>query len=219
MEFTSKDFDSLKYNPYPVHKSKNILEYFPELKRFPEYQKETHIDKNKILRYIFYAYDKKTPLLSEKNLVKRKMTACKLAGFELEKDGKYAPEVEDMVKSKNTIVNRMVCCFVRSQKDAHYALLIAGLEMFYDNLSQLSAPSSSEDRMKDMVDRAKLHEQTVKMITSLESNADEIFNGDIQLMYEADEVEGEETKRIISFPEYMAELRDEGELDEVFKNA
>jgi len=149
-------------------------------------------------------------------LVKRKMLACKTAGFEM-KNGKYNEAIEQMIKGNDTVINKMICCFARSQKSAQYSLMIAGMESFYDNLIQLSTPSTSEDKMKDIVDKAKLFEFTQKMISSLESNADEVFNGDIQLMYEADEIEGEETGRIKSFPEHFATLREEDELDKVFK--
>jgi hypothetical protein len=215
MDFKPEDFQHLKYNVYAVPQDKEIISVFSELSRFPEYSKESGLDANKVLRYIMYAYDRKSPLLAEKNLIKRKMLACKLSGFELAKDGKYPAEVESMIKGENQAVNRMIICFCRNQKSAQYSLLISGMESFYDNLSQLATPSDSHDKMKDMVDKAKLFEYTQKMISSLEINSDEVFNGDIQLMYEADEAEGEETGRIKSFPEYIAEKRDDGELDKV----
>ena len=218
MEFQESDFQYLKYNPYPLPQTTNLLDKFPELKRFPEYSKEIQLDKDKVLRYIIYAYDRKSPLLSEKNLVKRKMLACKVAGFELE-DGKYPELVEFMIKGKNHIINRMICCYARNQKSTHYALLVSGMESFYENLAKLSAPSDEKDDMKDMVEKNKLYKQTAEMISSIESNADEVFNGDIELIYEADEIEGEDNGRIKSYPEHIATLREEGKLGEILKKS
>lgn len=213
MEFNAEDFKHLRYNPYGLKEGASILENFPELARHEEYAAKIELDQNKVLKYIIYAYDRRTPLLVEKNLIRRKMDACKLAGFKLE-GKKYPDNVEAMIKGENAVINKMICCFVRSQKNAHYALMVAGLENFYDNIGKLSEPSKSSD-MDELNRKAKLYEQTVKMISSLESNADEIFNGDVQLMYEADEIDGEENGRIKSFPEHIATLREEGSLDKM----
>jgi len=217
VDLKSEDFKHLKYNPYDLKKDASLLEAFPELARFPEYTVPIDLNQNKVLRYIIYAYDGKSPILAEKNLIKRKMLAAKLAGFELEKSGKYAEGVEKMIKGENTKINRMICCFARGQKSMKYAMMVAGMESFYDNLAQLSAPRDKDEEMKDMVEKNKLYKQTAEMISSIESNADEVFNGDIQLVYEADDIQGDETGRIKSFPEHIATLREEGILSETLK--
>ena len=230
MELKPEDFQYLKYNVFPLPKSANILEEFPELARFSEFTVTTELDINNVLRYIIYAYDKRSPFLLEKNLLRRKMDACKLAGFEFEGDKpklgrpfetpppkKYPDNVEQMIKGNNVVINKMICRFARNQKSAQYALMVAGMESFYDNLIQLSTPSTSDDKMKDIVDKARLFEHTQKMISYLEASADEIFNGDVALIYEADEVEQQENGKIKSFPEMIATLREEGELEKTFK--
>lgn len=73
--------------------------------------------------------------------------------------------------------------------------------------------------MKDLNDRALLYNHMAKMISSLETNADEIFEGDMKLIYEADVIEQVETGKIRSYPEKIAELREEGKLKETFKNS
>lgn len=215
MELKQEDFQYLKYDPFPLPKNANILQGFPELSRFAEFSVPIELDINNVLRYIIYSYDKRSPLLLEKNLLRRKMDACKLAGFEFE-DGKYSAQVEQMIKGNNVIINKMICRFARNQKSAQYALMVAGMESFYDNLIQLSTPSTSDDKMKDIVDKAKLFEHTQKMISYLEASADEIFNGDVALIYEADEIEQQENGKIKSFPEMIATLREEGELQKTF---
>lgn len=217
MELKSADFEYLKYNCYTVPPEKDILTVFPELTRYPEFSLPLeNIDHNKVLRFIIYSYDKKSPLLSEKNLTKRKMLACKLAGFELE-DGKYPAHIESMIRGHNSIINRMICRYCRNQKDLMYSLMVAGMESFFDNISKLSAPMDSSDTMKELNDRAVLFNHTTKMISALESNADDIFQGDVPLLYEADIIEQEDNGKIKSYPEYIAALRENAELQKTFK--
>lgn len=217
MELKPDDFKGLKYNCHSIPKDKEILEEFPELSRYPEFSlKLENIDHNKVMRYVIYVYDRKSPLLSEKNLTKRKMLACKLAGFELTKEDKYPATVEAMILGSNTFINRIICRYCRNQRDLMYSLMVAGMESFFDNVMKLSAPMGGDDSMKELNDRAVLFNHTSKMIQSLEMSADEVFNNDVKLIYDADEIEQIESGKIRSFPEFIASLREEGILKETF---
>jgi len=216
MDLKASDFQKLKYPCFETESGKDLLEVFPELKRYPEFSSNEHsLDNNKVLRYIIYLYDKQTPLSSEKNLIKRKMLSAELAGFEMV-DKKYPELIEQAISGRNIYVNRMACVYVRNQRDIQYASLITGLSMFYDNLAQLSKPATAEDDMESLNRKATLFNHTMKMISTLEETAVETFSGDTQLMYEADEMEREEQKKIQSYPEHIAMLQDTGQLPKDF---
>jgi len=218
MELKSEDFKKVKYNCYDLPPEKDLLDEFPELKRYPEFTSQGHaLNHDKVIRYIIYCYDKYTPLMSEKNLIKRKVLACKLAGFDV-KEGKFSAPVEDMIVGKNEIVNRMSCCYVRNQKDAHYALLAAGMMNFYDLITKLNAPTDKNAEIEDLNRKTKLYTHTTEMIATLEQSADEIFNGDVQLIYTVDEVAQEEQGKIKSYPEYIASLEESGDIKRIFKD-
>jgi len=217
MEFKPEDFKNLKYNCYSVPKEKSLLEAFPELTRYTEFTDNAHgLGNDKVIRYVAYMYDKYSPLTSEKNLLKRKMIAVSLAGFEME-DKKYPEEIEQMMLGRNKHVNRVVCCFVRQQRDLQYTSLTMGLTMFYDNISQLNKPSENEADMEELNRKSTLFNHTMKMIATLEETASEVFSGDIQIMYEADEIEQEERTKIKSYPEWIAAQRESGALGKYFK--
>jgi len=216
MKFTDQDFEKLKYNCFIIPKEKSLLEAFSELTRYPEFVVNKHgLNNDTVLRYIIYSFDKFSPLILEKNIVKRKMIAAELAGFEMPK-GKFTPEVEQMIGGRNIFVNRMVCCYVRNQRDIQYALMMTGLSQFYDNLAQLGKPSEAAADMEDLNRKSTLFNHTMKMIETLESMARETFNDDVQLMYEADEVNMEEQKKITSYPEYISALRESGDMKKEF---
>lgn len=215
MDFQPKDFDKLKFNCYLIPKDKDLIESFPELSRYSEFKEPQHgLDNNCVIRYVIYCYDKFSPLVSERNLIKRKVVACKLSGFDI-KDGKFSVEVENMMSGKNIFVNRMICAYIRNQQDARYALLVATISHFYDNLTQLSEPGDALD-MNQLTKKAQLQKHTTEMISMLDQTAEETFNGDIQLIYTLDEINQEEQEKIQSYPEFIASQRENGELEKTF---
>ena len=78
MNIKPEDFKLLSYNVHDLPEDAGILKSFPDLKRFKEFRWDVKsfrseedfviLDSNKVLRYIIYCYDKKSPFLIEKNL-------------------------------------------------------------------------------------------------------------------------------------------------------
>jgi len=218
MEFKPDDFKKLKYNCYPLSDKTDLLQSFPDLSRYPEFTEPlASLDKNKVMRYVIYNYDKASPLLLEKNFIKRKMLSAKLAGFKMEGD-KYPEKIEDMLRGKNEQVNRMICCYIRQQNSVRYTMLATGLESFYNNIERLRTPTpqNTEDLMDELNKKTKLYQETVKMMESLESYAAELFNDETQLIYTVDETEQIDRGKIRSYPEYVASLKEDGEISAVF---
>ncbi len=225
MDLKKEDFEKLQYNVHPIEMDVNILKFFPDLTRFKEFNAELtkpefiekqwidvpmDIDKNKVLRYVFYCYDKKTPFLSEKNLIRRKMLCIQEAGFKPKKDGLFEKNVDDILKGYNDIVNRMIVRFVRNQRDLRYALLVSGMENYYDNINKLTEIRKNDDA-KDSSLKTDLFNSSQKMLDDLELLSDQVFNNDKDLMFVADQINEEENGRITSYPEHIASLRNKGD--------
>lgn len=208
MDINADEFKKLQYNVYDLSPEKSVLKTFPELNRFPEFGSSflVGLERDKVIRYVILSYDKKSPLLSEKNLIKRKKLAVEMAGFETQKDNNYDEPVLAMMRNENKIVNRMVLRYVRSQADTRYALLVSGMETFYENIYQITN-NDKADRAIDSKEKSDLFEKSRKMSDQLEQLADEIFNNEISLMHTADEVNSEESEAILSYPEHLAKLK------------
>ncbi len=207
MELKKTDFDKLQYNVHAIEESADILALFPDLKRFPEFIEPISIikdgqpltiNKNKILKYVFYCYDKNSPFIYEKNLIRRKILCAQQAGFKVNELGKFNDVIDNILKGNNDIVNRMIIRFVRNQRDLRYSLLTAGLENYYDNINKLTKDGMA---LKKMMDDLEL----------LELLADEVFNNDRDLIFMADNINEEEHNHIVSYPEYWASLRNKTE--------
>jgi len=230
MNIKIEDFSQLQYNVKSLKPKQKVLEVFSELERYSEFNvvlreakvflkknkdEESEeapkiIDKDKFIKYIIYCYDKKSPFLMEKNLYKRKVLCAIEAGFELNKDGKFFPHIEDAIAGRNELANRMIIRYVRNQRDLRYSLLVSGLENYYDNISKLEERRKGDDA-EDSTTKTDLFAKTKKMLDDLEVLGDDLFQGDIELIYTADEVGQEESGNIVSYPEWIAKQRDNGE--------
>ena len=208
MNFEAQDFKRLQFNVFELPEDKEVLTQWPELCRFPEFTTKQlkGISRDHVMRYIILCYDKKTPLLSEKNLSKRKRVAAELAGFEMNSKGIFKDSVISMMGNENKIVVRMIVRYVRLQSDMRFSLLVSGMETYYENIVRITN-SGKDDDVLDSTEKSKLFDQSKKMSDELESLADELFNNDIEILEEADEVNQEERDTITSWPEYWAKKK------------
>jgi hypothetical protein len=210
MEFNSNDFKRLQYNVYELPDNKKVLDTWPELSRYSEFTSKelTGISRDKVMRYIILAYDKRTPLLSQKNLSLRKKLAGELAGFEKNDKGVFTDSVQAVLKNENKAVTRMVIRYVRIQSDMRFTLLVSGMETYYENMVRITSGGEKDKDVLDSAEKSKLFEQSKKLSDELEKLSDEVFNNDTELMGEADEVAQEEDGLILSYPEWIAKQKE-----------
>lgn len=208
MEFNADDFKKLQYNVYDLPSDKTVLKTFPELERYPEFllTLSKGLNRDSVIRYVILLYDKRSPLLGEKNLIKRKKIAAEMAEFPKQKDGNYDETVLAMMRNENENVSRMVVRYVRNQADMRFALLVSGMETYYENIFQITN-SDKDSNAQDSTEKSALFEKSKKMSDQLEQLSDEIFNGDLLLMGMSDLINQEEKKIITSFPEHYAKLK------------
>ncbi len=81
------------------------------------------------------------------------------------------------------------------------------MEALYENLIKISATGKDEDVI-DSSEKSKLFEQSEKMGEKLERMADELYNGDVVLMTESDQINEEESGRISSYPEFISKQKE-----------
>ncbi len=132
--FADNEFDKMMFNVYRVPHNRSVLKAFATLSKLPELKKRLSggLDKNKVLRYICFMYDKNSPLRKRfPNIMKRKIESARLAGFKLDEEGIFTENVEDMLSGKNRSVNKMIIAVVRSHRNVKYSYLVSIEESFY----------------------------------------------------------------------------------------
>lgn len=92
MEFTNEDFSGMLFNPSVVTGGKSLTSYYPELDTMfggVDYviNAESYGGLDRVLRYICYMYDMRTPLRKITSYPSRKKKAMQLAGYSFDEDG------------------------------------------------------------------------------------------------------------------------------------
>lgn len=124
MNFTTQDFERMRYNIHPVLKTQNVLEVFPELKMF--FSGEA-IDE-RVIRYIIYMYDQNTPLRIIESIAKRRAKALALSSINPEEE-RYKTLLQG-----NGYYNQMIFKYCRLQRNVDFAELVFYEGRFYDEL-------------------------------------------------------------------------------------
>lgn len=149
---------------------------------------------DKIQEFIKLVYGKKSPLLSETDVNKRKLAACKQVGLDVK-----LPEVKEIVERKNIEVNNQILEFTRKQKDLKFATLQSAYENHYNTLAIIESGytfTDTKDLLNASESKQKLVEGLKKSMQMISELATDVFFGDTEMVYSLDD---------IGYPELMAE--------------
>src|SRR3990167_6756932 len=114
---TDKDFEQMQFPAHRMSNDLDLLKTYSSLKIFPEFNiKPDDFSLTKVFRYIVFAYDKMSPLVTDPtiSIAKQKSEALKLAGFVMI-DEKYDDAVFDIITCRNLQVTRMIGRYCRMQ--------------------------------------------------------------------------------------------------------
>lgn len=174
-----KDFDTLTYNVMKHKGDVNLLAKFPTLGSIDSFRKYEG-DTNKVIRYIVLCYDKGSPILNryQQDDTKRKVLSAQYAGYDTNDEGLFEEEVDYMMKCMNKEINGMIIDFIRTFNDPHWALLMAGIESYYQKLRQI-IDADSYDGKRDVFQveetKGKLFKQAQDMSKSLSETASKMM--------------------------------------------
>lgn len=128
---------SLKYNIANLGPKESVLEAFPELSVYPEFQSKD----DRFLRYVIFCYDMGSGLVKIKDSVKRKEEAMKLAGFKQTAKGWDDVRCELAMAMVDIDVKAMIVRYLKSCLNApKYAFWVMGNEMVWQNIAKIATP-------------------------------------------------------------------------------
>lgn len=153
MEYISKDFENLMLNAYDVPIGNSLFNAFPILNKYDEFKvKVEGIQKEKVLRYVIFAFDRNSPLVGINDILERRVEAALLSGFKLTKR-KFKPEVDKMIRSLLPEVNHMIIRYCMFLGDTDYSVLITYEDSLLKELQALmdfdNAKSVNDDERKE----------------------------------------------------------------------
>ncbi len=132
-------FDKLRWPVHLIDAEDHLTKKIPEICKYPEFKTApSGIDKNKLLRYIVFCYDKNSPLFNELDkILERKVSAALLAGFEQDEELNFDDRVKKLFANELQEANLMIIRYARLQSSLDFSLLISGLDHFYSMLYTL----------------------------------------------------------------------------------
>jgi len=131
--FSDKEFVLMMFNVVELPPQKHVIHAFPKLKKVREFTKPlAKLNKNKVLRYVMFLYDKNSPFRAKfQDVLQRKVEAAKGAGWETVEGGIFADDVERILRGHNITVNEMIVAFIRLHRNFKYSYLVGLEESFY----------------------------------------------------------------------------------------
>lgn len=168
--FSEKEFERMMFNPMEVPPQKHITNHFHKLRKITEFNRQLGpIQKNKVIRYIMFLYDKNSPFRTKfQDILKRKVEAAKGAGWETVEGGVFERAVEEILRGHNPLVNDMAVAFIRLHRNFKYSYLVSLEESFYRMMLEImSGTTSNVDKMKNT--QAEL-EDTMIELTAEDNN-------------------------------------------------
>lgn len=150
----------MMFNIYELGSGVDIVENYNELKVQPEFQLEIK-DKNKIVRYILFFYDKGSPYETRyKDYNERKAACAEAAGFKY--NTKWPKSIEDVMNGENKEANLMIAAFLKMHLDTDWSHLVAMKTIYYKQIAKVldgsisSANYSNLDKLKESIDKTSL---------------------------------------------------------------
>ncbi len=163
----------MMFNVLEVPPQKHIVNHFAKLKKVTEFKKPlAKLNKNKVIRYIMFLYDKNSPFrVKFQDVLKRKVEAAKGAGWDTGEGGVFEKDVEELLRGHNPFVNEMAVAFIRLHRNFKYSYLVGLEESFYRMLLEImTGDMANVSKMKST--QAELEEIMLEL--TLEDNNPEL---------------------------------------------
>lgn len=168
-DYKPEDFREMLF---PFHKTDDPLKDFPKLQSYSEFNLEIE-DRDKVIKYVGFAYDKGSPVQKIENIIHRKVTAAMLAGF-VDTKNEF---VQGMMKCENVIVNLMIVRYCRMMRSRLYILMVAGNETLNDAFEQLL--NYEKSNKKNLLENS---EARLKLLSQVEDNARKMDELSVELL-------------------------------------
>lgn len=176
LDYPKLDFSKLLLNVHDIDEGVDLMDVFPKLNLYADFVGYKKKDRNKIIRYVMYAFDVNSPLMELSILKDRTDHALNLAGIDTKK------RREEIHGRTDSFVNALIRTFIaKIQANRKFELYMSMEAALQDLLENISAPIHSDDKTnpakfqtanKTRFENSMNAEQLIKSLDKLE---EEIF--------------------------------------------
>jgi len=178
-DFKIEDFAYMMFGAIKVPLNRSILKAFPELLNLPEFALNSDtLDMDKLIRYVMFCYDRKSPL-QRLELGRRKIKSAELAGLPINSHKEFSNVIQNVFNGQVREVNDMIIRFCRMQYPRKYTFLVSANEAFFNTMKELiNYTPSDDDILKQTELKGKIFNQAKMMVRELDDMAAELFSSD-----------------------------------------
>jgi hypothetical protein len=145
MDYSKMDFSKMIFNVYDVEDNVDLLDRFPRLNAYEEFASYSKRDRDKLFRFIFYAYDKNSPLMDYRIQRERLFHAFELSEITPKHREKIlsggVPELDSMVRV-------FLSKIINNRKFELYISMCAALDDLLDIISKPIEKGEKDDPKK-----------------------------------------------------------------------
>ena len=150
-DFKASEFKLMLVNVHAAGPGADMLK-IPVYRDNPEFaQKTDKINTNILLRYIPCMYDKNSPFVRHYNndIRKRKFESAKYAGFPIDEQGKFSPEVEKkVIRCQDPFVSGMIIKYALLQNSILFQEWITLYEAYFKEQERILSDSNYSNTEK-----------------------------------------------------------------------
>jgi hypothetical protein len=185
-----KSKENLKIPVDTVPEDVDIVQYFKELLSKEEFAGFISPERNKIVRYIIYAYDLESSCVKNNShdLKKRKESAAERAGFKRSRTGSFPEIVHEIMNMKNSDVNKMICCYLRYfVHNNTWKLIVVNEQIMSEYITLLLEPVAQKDDKKTLEAaniKSKLREECKAIASDIKSLYKDLYGDNDDLKEE-----------------------------------
>ena len=183
MVFNDNDFKNLCV---PIHNEEDVLENNKPLFKsmFGGLHKHRRVALEKMIKYIIYMYDIKSPMRQLfADVDERKKESAGLAGYDLDKD---SVRLERIFNFDDRDISQMVTSFLKYQNNKSWAILQSNEEVLWQYHQELLKPITNfkqdKEKLQALDIKSKLMNECDAIIKRIESYEEKIYGQDKKLM-------------------------------------
>jgi len=205
MEYIKSDFEGMLLNVYAVGQTVDLVRRFPILSKYEEFSVKLRpgLDRNKVIRYFVYAFDKNSPLLAINDIMERRWEAARLAGFPLTGRSKHNTTIDMMLRSLIPAVNHMIIRYCILLNDINYSVMVTYEDSLVKELKRLIDFDDNADKAgekkKDLINNINVLKNNIAELR------DEFLSRNVDYFLTRSLMEFGEAKTINLSPEKYAE--------------
>lgn len=202
LQFHPREFQNMRYNVEKVPEGTSVTQFYKELAKIREFKTSAGegIDNDKVNRYVLLLYDQKSSYRAKyHDILKRKIEVAHDLAFKTLDDGNFESPIEDMLRGKNTIINKKIVQFVRMHRSFKYSYLVSMESAYYNLMLEIIGGETRN------IGKAK------EMRNDLEESLLEILNQDNNPFLKDEVLRYIEDERLELRPEDIARKSQNGE--------